>query len=191
MYAKYQTDALVLGTVPQGEADMRVTLFTREFGLIRARASAARKESSRMRYGLQSYTQARVSLVRGTSGWRAAGARAEASLRTSCREAHASFARVARLTIRLVPGEEKNEKLFLLLCSAHAAFNQATPEQCALMELVCVAQVLHTLGYLSNEALGTVHAADTLFSIDSLTHVSTAQDELLTLVNRALTETHL
>jgi DNA repair protein RecO (recombination protein O) len=191
MYAKYQTDALVLGTAPQGEADTRVTLFTREFGLIRARASAARKESSRMRYGLQSYMHSRVSLVRGASGWRAAGAVAETSLRPSCHEARASFARIARLTIRLVPGEEKNENLFSLLQSAHAALNEATAEQCTLMELVCVARVLHTLGYLSNDALGAAHAAHSLFSTEVLTSASNTRDELLASVNRALTETHL
>ncbi len=191
MYAKYLTDALVLGSVPQGEADSRVTLFTREFGLIRARASAARKESSRMRYGLQSYMLSRVSLVRGGAGWRAAGSTAGASLSAACNEARASFARVARLTIRLVPGEEKNESLYSLLRSAHTAFNQATREQCALMELVCVARVLYTLGYLSSDALGAAHAADSLFSIDVLTIASSSKEELLTSVNRALTETHL
>ncbi len=191
MYAKYQTDALVLGSSPQGEADTRVTLFTQEFGLIRARASAARKESSRMRYGLQNYMHSRVSLVRGGTGWRAAGAASKESLGGACLEARASFARIARLTIRLVPEAEKNETLFALLLSAYVAFSEAVAENCALMELVCVARVLYTLGYLSSDALGAAHAANSLFSTEVLTLASDKKDALLHSVNRALTETHL
>lgn len=190
MYAKYQTDALVLGSVPLGEADSRVTLLTREFGLIRPRASAARKESSRMRYGLQSYMHSRVSLVRGSTGWRAAGAVAQTSL-GGCAEARAAFARIARLVIRLVPEAEKNEGLFALLLSAHVAFAEATPEHCSLMELVCVARILYTLGYLSSDALGVAHAAESLFSLDVLALASSKKDTLLNTVNRALTETQL
>lgn len=191
MYAKYQTDALILGMVPQGEADVRAILFTREFGLIRARASAARKESSRMRYGLQNYMHSHVSLVRGGTGWRAAGAASRASLGNACLEARASFARIARLIVRLVPESEKNEVLFALLQGAHMAFNGSKPEDCALMELVCVARILYTLGYLSEGALGAAHAADTFFSAETLVSMSDKKDELLNMVNRALTETHL
>lgn len=191
MYAKYQTDALVLGSVPQSEADVRVTLFTREFGLIRARASAARKESSRMRYGLQNYMHSRVSLVRGGTGWRAAGATSFTSLSNAGRPARASFARIARLVVRLVPEAEKNEPLFLLLLSAHAVFDRATSDECTLMELVCVARILHTLGYLSSDALGVAYTVDSFFSAEALSLVSRTKDTLLSTVNRALTETQL
>lgn len=190
MYAKYQTDALVLAVAAQGEADTRVVLFTREFGLARARVSAARRESSRMRYGLQSFMRSRVLLVRGGMGWRVAGAIAQASL-SGHLEARAAFARIARLTIRLVPEAEKNETLFLLLIDAHIAFATATSEQCALMELICVARILHVLGYLSSDALGSAHAAESLFSSDILTRALAEKDTLLNSVNRALTGTHL
>ena len=53
MYQKYHTEALVLGSREQGEADKVFALYTKDFGLVRARASAVRREYSRMRYGLQ------------------------------------------------------------------------------------------------------------------------------------------
>lgn len=190
MYAKYQTDAIVLDSLPIGEADTHIVFFTHEFGLVRARASSTRRESSRMRYGLQSFMRSRVSLVRGRTGWRAAGAVAHASL-GGCSGARAAFARIARLTIRLVPEAEKNEELFLLFIAAHSAFAAATSEQCALMELVCVARVLHVLGYLSSDALGSAHAADSLFSSDILSRAHAEKDVLLNSVNQALSGTHL
>ncbi|KKW47559.1 MAG: repair protein RecO protein, partial [Candidatus Kaiserbacteria bacterium GW2011_GWA2_58_9] len=74
MYQKYHTEALVLGNRERGENDRVFTLYTEEFGLVRARASAVRTEASRMRYALQNYSRARVALVRGKRGWRIGGA---------------------------------------------------------------------------------------------------------------------
>src|SRR3989338_9942113 len=109
MYQKYQTDALVLRSRERGESDRMFTLFTREFGLVRARCSAVRTEKSRMRYALQSYARARVSLVKGKRGWRLAGAAAAKSA-AGDRKSISAFARVAELTIRLPARGEKNNK---------------------------------------------------------------------------------
>src|SRR5665213_790119 len=74
MYQKYNTDALVLGSRELAEADKVFALYTKDFGLVRARASSIRSEHSKMRYALQKFSRANVSLVRGKRGWRAAGA---------------------------------------------------------------------------------------------------------------------
>src|SRR3989344_5353808 len=74
MYQKYHTEAIVLGNPERGESDRVFTLYTEEFGLVRARASAVRSEKSRMRYALQNYSRAHVALVRGKHGWRIGGA---------------------------------------------------------------------------------------------------------------------
>ncbi len=190
MYAKYVTDALVLGNTPQGEADARVTLFTREFGLVRARASAARREQSRMRCAVQSFTRVRVSLIRGKD-WRLAGATAETSLFGAPRSALASLARIARLVTRLIGGEEQNERLYSILDSAHAALRVADERTCPTIELLCVARILHTLGYLSSDALGSALAAETLFAPEALSAAESERGTILVSVNRALTETQL
>ena len=64
MYQKYNTEALVLGSRETGESDRVYALFTKDFGLVRARASSVRSEKSLMRYALQNYSRANVSLVR-------------------------------------------------------------------------------------------------------------------------------
>src|SRR3989344_3992259 len=100
MYQKYHTEALVLGSREQGESDRVFSLYTRDFGLVRARASAVRSERSRMRYALQHYAHARVSLVRGKRGWRIAGT-SVVRIATGDQKEVATFARIAELVKRL------------------------------------------------------------------------------------------
>ena len=120
MYQKYQTEALVLESRESGESDRAYALFTRDFGLVRARARAVRSEKSKMRYALQNLSRSHVSLVRGKRGWRLAGA-------TAIKNAHgdprgvSAFARIAELTARLVQGEDTNEYLFAALAEGHDA----------------------------------------------------------------------
>lgn len=187
MYAKYHTDALVLGSVPRGESDRSVALYTREFGFMRARATAVRKESSRMRYALVHYAEARVSLVRGAGGWRLAGATARVCLDG---EATPAFARVAQLVIRLVPGEEKHETLFAVLAEAHHALREE-PHRAATIELLCVARILHALGYLSVESVESALFAHAQYVDETLSEAEARRDMLLLSVNRALSETQL
>jgi len=99
MYQKYYTEALVLGSREYGEADRVFALYTKDFGLVWARASAVRSETSRMRYALQHYARAKAALVRGKRGWRIGGAVAADHLSLS---AATVFARIARLVPRRV-----------------------------------------------------------------------------------------
>lgn len=187
MYQKYQTEAIVLRSYEYREADRVFALFTEEFGYVWARASAVRRESSRMRYALQNYAHANVSLVRGSSGWRLVGATAIATIGT----AGSTFARIASLLSRLVGGEERNEYLFQTLRSAHEALRDANVEMRSAIELLAVARVLYALGYVSAEALGTALFTHSFFSPKELAEAETARQKLLVSVNRALSETQL
>ena len=187
MYQKYQTDAIVLRSYERGEADRVYALYTKEFGSLWARASAVRRESSRMRYALQNYALASVSLVRGTAGWRVAGARAITMIGTG----GATFARIGKLVERLVGGEGQNEYLFLTLADAHAALQREPKELHGAIELLAVARVLYTLGYVSADALGTALFTHTAFTHTELQEAETARGKLLSSVNKALSETHL
>lgn len=190
MYQKYHTEALVLGSRERGESDRVYALYTRDFGLVRARASAVRGEKSRMRYALQHYTRSRVSLVRGKSGWRVAGASAMSGMRGDTSGAPV-FARVAGLVLRLVAGEERNDFLFDTLTHAHAFLASGEVQMVPTIELVCVARVLFALGYISAEALETAIFTHTAYSMEHLQEADAIRDKLLSSVNQALSETHL
>jgi DNA repair protein RecO len=192
MYQKYHTDAIVLGSCEVGEADRILALYTREFGLVRARGRGIRTTKSKMRYSLQNYSIANVSLVKGRVGWRLAGATA---LGNSCERdiihGKAAFARIAHLVSRFVSGEEPNANLFKILEEARSVLSQDRCEAWATIELVCVARVLYVLGYISNEALNTALLTHTAYADEHLDEAKILHNELLSSVNRAITETHL
>ncbi|MEN9413663.1 MAG: hypothetical protein RLZZ342_750 [Candidatus Parcubacteria bacterium] len=191
MYQKYSTDALVLGSREQGEADKVFALYTRDFGLVWARASAVRSEHSKMRAALQSCAHARVSLVRGSRGWRGAGAASIRIARADNPKALAAFARIAELVVRLVRGEDKNEYLFETLAQAHEALFAHTAADVASVEIVCVARVLYALGYLSAEALETTLFAHTAYGLPEMTEAEEKRAAFLASINRAISETQL
>lgn len=191
MYQKYHTEALVLQALESGESDKAFALFTRDFGLVRSRASAVRSEYSKMRYALQSFSRAHISLIKGKRGWRLAGAAAIKNA-GSDREALAVFARIAALTLRLVHGEDKNEYLFAALADAHEALMSARGEMpLATIEIVCVARVLYALGYLSTEALETQLFTHTAYAMEHVHEAEEMRDKLLSSINKAIAETQL
>lgn len=191
MYQKYHTEALVLSAQESGESDKSFALFTRDFGLVRARASAVRSEKSKMRYALQSFSRAHVSLIKGKRGWRLAGASAIKGA-GSDREAIVVFARISALTLRLVHGEDTNEYLFAALADAHSALMRERGEvPLATIEMVCVARVLYALGYLSTEALEGTLFTHTAYSVEHIMEAEEMREKLLTSINKAIAETQL
>ena len=191
MYHKYSTEALVLGSRESGESDRSFTLFTRDFGLVRARASAVRNEKSRMRYALQNFSRANVSLVRGKRGWRIAGAAAVSTAIQKDAKGVCSFARIAELVNRLVAGEEQNTYIFAALSDAHDALMLGSSGSVGTIEIVCVARVLYSLGYISDEALQTALFTHTDYALAHLNEAEQMKDRLLASINRAISETHL
>src|SRR5437660_1481476 len=61
----YKTEAIVLRQQALGEADRIVTLFTREYGKLRAAAKGIRRPASRLGGRLEPFTHARLLLARG------------------------------------------------------------------------------------------------------------------------------
>lgn len=189
MYQKYNTEAIVLGSRERGESDKVFALYTKDFGLVRARASAVRTERSKMRYALQNFSRANVSLVRGKQLWRAAGAGARASAPKDP-QSLAAFARISELLQRLIAGEERSDYLFAALVEAHQALSQ-NPEARGTIEIVCVARILFALGYLSSEALETALFTHTAYTGESLLEAQSLKDKLLVSINKAIAETQL
>jgi recombinational DNA repair protein (RecF pathway) len=162
---------------------------------VHARASAVRREGSKMRYALQNFSLANISLVRGKRSWRVAGARALENLAvTENLKGAGAFGRIADLATKLVAGEEKNEYLFETLVEARQALisskynlEPAIPT----IEIICVARILYTLGYISAEALQTQLFKHTDFAAESLREAEMRKEKLLASINHALSETQM
>ena len=63
----YRAEALVLKSAPLGEADLLVTLFSREAGKVRAVAKGARRSTAKLVGHLEPLTLSRLALSRGRS----------------------------------------------------------------------------------------------------------------------------
>ena len=147
----YETRAIILSTSPSGEADKSISLYTREFGLVRATAQGVRELKSKLRYSLQPGSLSVINLVRGRGGWRITNARLEENLFSALRSSHARltvFARIQRLLVRMLQGEEKNVALFEELERGFSFLSKASELSLPEAELLLVLCVMHYLGYI-------------------------------------------
>lgn len=184
MYAKYNTEGIVLGSRSSKEADRVYQLYTRMFGMVYARAVSVREERSRLRYALPHYSRLEVSLVKGKSGWRVAGVTPVTSLMP---KQAAVFARIALLMERLVNGEEQNEYLFCSLADAHARLRDTDADSLT-VELVCAARVLFALGYIAAPSLNVSLFSHTAYEASHLKEAELFRGELLVSINKAIVE---
>ncbi len=196
MYHLYHTEALVLGGEPSGEGSRRLTLFTRELGLLSAVATSVREERSKLRYGLQDFSSSHITLVRGRDSWRITNAALILHLAVAFRdflEARELFARVAKLLRRLLHGEGKNESLFRAVSDSFAYLEQHRhPALVAQIELVLVLRILYLLGYLAPRKEFEVFLAEPLSWNDELFgEVSPLRALALREINQSLRETQL
>src|SRR3989344_2888382 len=106
------TEALVLATREVGDGTQILTLLTTDLGLIFARAQGLRELKSKLRYGLQLFSLANVSLVRGQETWRVTNSEPCESLAPEDSTKLILITRVASLLNRLVRGEEAHPELF-------------------------------------------------------------------------------
>jgi len=144
-YQKHHTDAFVLRVYCAGDADVDCILLTPEDGVVRARAQSARTLRSRHRYALHEYAHCHVSLVRGRAVWRITNVSPRANmLRGLSSDARVATARLSRLVLRLVTGEEHIQDLFDIVMRGITLFRT---EDRRTVEAITVARILHALGY--------------------------------------------
>ncbi|HOV79718.1 MAG TPA: DNA repair protein RecO [Bacillota bacterium] len=126
----YKAEAVVLRARDYGEGDKLLTLYSREYGKIRAAAHGVSKPSSRKRGAVQPFTLARFLLRRGReldSVSQCEGLEMFLPLREDLeRIAYASY--IAELVDAVTPEGEPNEPLFLLLLDALRLMPEGDPE---------------------------------------------------------------
>ena len=155
MHHIYHTDAFVLHSRPHGEDSKTLALYTRELGLVYARAQALRKITSKLRYTLQDFSRAQVDLVRGKEIWRITTAVPLHSYKElrSTPLAERILARVVSVTLRLCPGEEADGEVFQALEDTYALLELGplSESQARNIELFSISRILIALGYISRD----------------------------------------
>lgn len=143
-------DALVLKTYDVGEADRLCVLFTRENGRMMARASGARRMTSRLGGSLLPYTRLTVELKEGAGGWFIAGVQGrQGGQRRQGVDIHAFTAlqEGIELLLRLVTDEGALPDVF----QTTAAFMDACQAGQPHAVLSYTFSLLHALGLLPGE----------------------------------------
>lgn len=190
----YHTEGIILSSNNFGESGRYFNIFTRELGMIHARASGIRKISSKLRFILQDFSHVRVDLVRGKDAWRITSASKTGKLDAISKSADTIVvaARIAKLLQRLLSGEESNEPLFIDILSGIFLLEKSFGDTNGLrnIELVLVLRILFHLGYFSGDEI-TTDLINTPIEYELLSQANTNRNFILSKINKALKETHL
>jgi DNA repair protein RecO len=190
MHKIYVTRGVVLGKRGAGESNTQIALLTEELGLVRASARSARKEVSKLRYGLEPLTLARYSLVRGKHDWKLTGVEHIEHMRAGGAAA-AGQGKVARLLLRLVRGEEQSPELFALTVGGFLALAKASPKDFQSLECVLVLRLLASLGYVPHSPELEPFLLVDDYSPEILSEAQRARSTLVRIINASLSATGL
>jgi DNA repair protein RecO len=189
MHKIHITDGLVLNKRGVGEANIFVSLLTPELGLVRASARSARKEESKLRYGLEPMTRGRYSLVRGRNEWKITGVENVSKVVGGNRQ---KIGKVSQLLLRLVQGEDAVPELFTTTTEGFAALGRAQEEADAeSIECVLVLRILAHLGYLPQTPELAPFVEQDFFSLELAAAARLNRTRLVRAINESLSATGL
>jgi|SRR3989344_2088787 len=193
MHHIYHTKGIILESRNFGEAGKYYSIFTRDLGLVHARAQGVRKMSSKLRFVLQNFAYLKMDLVAGRDIFRVTNASKTNMLEkiTKQPETLAVFANIARLLKRLLAGVEPNEALFIDLVQGLTILEKAEKkEDLRNIEAIIVLRIVNNLGYIgAHNILKTFIRSP--FEESIIFEVSKNRKTILSEINKALKETHL
>jgi DNA repair protein RecO len=194
-YQVYRTEAFVLGGNAHGEGSRMICLFTKEFGMITALAQGVREIKSKLRYHLQPYSCAEVTLVRGKEIWRLTGASANdfESKALLAAEKRVIIAKIFTLIKRLVVGEHEDKTIFEDVRRAFEFLGREdlTPEELAGMEIVLALRLLFASGYLRNDGQFAGFLQPNDWNRQSFSSAYGARNHAVAAINNSLRESQL
>jgi DNA repair protein RecO len=194
-YHIYKTEGFVVCSVPVGEANRLISVYTEELGLVRGMAQGVRNLRSKLKHSLQDLFYTKISFVRGRDMWRIVNAERLPLVGDEILtgEKKIFLAKIALLIRRFVKGEGRDEELFENLKSGLAFLkeNELTVNEMRKFELIFVLRFFGHLGYGPYES----HFNEVLtfedWSIERLTLANGKESQILAVINRAMTESHL
>lgn len=177
-----------------GEANRLYFLLTRDLGFIKVTAQGVRLSKSKLKGHLQVFSLVKISVVKGKDLWRITNA--EAIVQNGVIKNKGKLAVLfnsSALLLRLVHGEEKNEKLFECVESAYILCRDAdlSAEELKNTEILTVLRIMHFLGYIKKAEGLSVFAENTNLTPEILSDFSVKSKIAVSEINRALKETHL
>lgn len=133
-------------------------IYTEKFGMIVASAKSVRLEKSKLRNNLSVFSCGEFAVISSKDFWKITDAREVVSFKSL--DKIKVFSKIAGLAVRMIKGEERNDKTWLELKNAFL-----TEENEKDFEIKSVARLLKSLGHLDkvpenrNELLSSVNRA--------------------------------
>ncbi len=191
MHPIYHTKAVILRSVPVGEANKRYWLFTEDLGLVVANAQGVRKSNSKLKGQLVDYSFIEVDLVKGRDIWRITSATNYYNpfLMLPFDPLARSYIRALTTVERFLGREgEMHKELFGHIEECSRCFNYKFDSQ--IFDTLVIWRVLAHLGYISipddNKELFLSPLNKTFSLLDITTTKKMIKD-----VNEAISHTHL
>jgi recombinational DNA repair protein (RecF pathway) len=152
MHAIHHTEAIVVRSEPSGEANKRIWLFTREFGLIIAMVQGVRKPSAKLQSQISDYSVIHADLIRGKSTWRLISAKvADVPLNGKERQPLSrAYVRTIGFLERFLVGEGMHEELFDHIRTV-GDLVAAGKHDARALDALSLWKMLVLLGYVSGE----------------------------------------
>lgn len=190
MYSKLSTQAIILKSDDIGEKDVFLSIFTREFGFIFAKATGVRTESSRLRFALQSHTLCFVSLIHGKTGWILTNATFLKSYYfDSIKQIQKqTITKILHLLGRLYIGEESNSELFDFIEEKLGLASQPDFDSTELkqLEVFTVFKLLEKLGYIEDHVDVKPLAKSDDYSDEIKKYIEEHREKITPFINSAI-----
>lgn len=196
-YTKVHTEGIVIKAHDVGEADRLFGIFTRDLGLVYARARGVRNLRSLQRPALQPLSLVDISFVRSKAGWRITNVASARSFFTETADDKAKrrfITRILTLLRRLVTGEETNRELFATVRVSFDFLLRETlsADELQTLEVLTVLRMFSFLGYLKQKDEWADLLKDTAtLSRELLAGLKPHRRHAVAEINKALHETQL
>lgn len=196
MHHIYETEGFVLSRRASGEAGYFLNIFSKDLGLVRAEASGSRKISSKLRYSIQDFSLSKFSLVRGKNTWKLTGVYLLSDYSVKFKNEKEKIRLVARIFSvlkRLIHGEEKNEKLFILIDKALLKLSSRvfSKEEINSIEILFLFRVMSVLGYGDGKIKSKNISDLDYWDEETLSECLSNKKEIISAINRSLKESQL
>jgi DNA repair protein RecO len=191
MHQKHITEGVVLGKRLVGEANTLVFVLTKELGLVRGKAVSARREASKLRYGLEPLSCGRFTFVRGKQEWRLTGVDdVSRELLATTPVQRRRLGQVSRLLMRLVLGSQYSPELYATVREGFKTLAH-TEQNADSVECVLVLRILAQLGYLPELPALSPFVETDAFTPELAAEAAASRKLLIKLINDSLQATGL
>ncbi|MEI8062068.1 MAG: recombination protein O N-terminal domain-containing protein [bacterium] len=192
----YNTKSFVIDTIPSGESDYMVVMYTEDFGLISAIAKGLREMKSKLRYSLQKLSFGTVALVRGRELWRVTNASTDISLFNKALHLSArdSLASLLKFVQRFCQGEDRNDDIFESIKNYSSLIFRNQRDLSAvdleIAQLVTKLRIMYSLGYVKNSAVNK-NILTELYTIENIETWKADEDQIRSMIDEAVQISHL